>query len=158
VQLTLKSFDGEWIRARWRDDEGSAGEALVKFAEDKGLMRIAAVQVAQPTVEKLRRVPLSRIELAANVSGGFPAVGTEEADKRLRRPRYRLKRPTGKQLDDSFYANVARAYRDAAWRGLNPRKTLVEDTGAADATVAGWVMKARDLEYLPKTKRGRVSV
>lgn len=156
MQITFKR-EGEWVRAKWRDDEGERGEALVMFAADGERFRIAVIQVAEPTAQKLRRVPLSRLESAVNVSGGFPAVGTEEAAKRLRRPRYRLKRPARRRLGDAFYANVARAYRDAVARGMHPRKTIVADTGAADTTVAEWIMEARRRGHLPPAEPGKVS-
>jgi len=157
MQLTLKRARGDWVRARWQDDEGRRGEALLKFVDDEGLLRIASVQITDPTPEKLRRLPLTRIELAARVSGGFPFRTTAAAAQRLRTPRYRLRRPAAKRLGDDFYARVARAYRDAVAHGANPRKAMVEDTGAADATVAGWVMEARRRGHLPPAKPGRVS-
>lgn len=74
------------------------------------------------------------------------------------RRRYRLKRPAGRRLGDRFYANVARAYRDAVARMLNPRQTIAADTGVADATVAAWVMEARRRGHLPPAEPGKVSV
>ena len=71
--------------------------------------------------------------------------------------RYRLKRPAGKRLDDEFFKNVAHAYQSAISFGLNPRKAIVEDTGAADATVAGWVGQARKRRHLPPAEPGKVS-
>ncbi len=68
--------------------------------------------------------------------------------------RYRLKRPKGKRLEDSFYRDVAHAYQSALAFGLQPRKAMVADTGAADATVAAWVLEARRRGYLAKVTPG----
>jgi hypothetical protein len=38
-----------------------------------------------------------------------------------------------------------------------PRKTIVADTGAADATVAAWIMQARKRGFLPPAEPGKVS-
>jgi hypothetical protein len=73
-------------------------------------------------------------------------------------PRHsRLKRPAGR-LDDQFYRDVSWAYREAIEHGLNPGKTLAEDSGAPQGTVNRWIAKARDLGYLPRRPgRGRVA-
>jgi len=72
-------------------------------------------------------------------------------------PRFRLTRPAGKRLDDGFYRDVAHAYQSAVALGLRPRQAIVGDTGAADATVAGWIIEARKRGYLPPAEPGKVT-
>jgi hypothetical protein len=81
---------------------------------------------------------------------------SRDAEMKLER-RYKLTRPPGKRLPDSFFADVAHAYQSAIAFGKNPRQAIVEDTGAADATVAGWIVAARRLGHLPETSAGRVT-
>jgi hypothetical protein len=124
------------------------GEARVRFDDEQN--RVTDISIADPTPEKLRRLPLGRIQASAVAFGEM--LGGE-----IQNPRYRLKRPAKRRLPDTFYRNVATAYSDAVKRGTQPRKTLVADTGAADATVAAWIMKARKLGYLPPAEPGKVS-
>lgn len=137
VVLDGNPRDG-WYGVTWE-----SGEARVRL--DSASM-ITDVWIEKPTPEKLRRVPLSRIEIAASAGGGAGR-------------RYRLRRPASRRLTDAFYAKVAFAYTDAAGRGnRKPRKVLADDTGAADATVARWIMEARKRGYLPPAQPGKVSV
>lgn len=140
---TLEADTG-WHRVTWEN-----GEALVRV--DDG--RVAAVQVDEPTPDKLRRFPLRRIENALDALRDEHARAAASAGGR----RYRLRRPPGRRLDDAFYERVARVYRDAVARGLDPRKTMRNDTQAADATVATWVMEARRRGFLPPAQPGKVS-
>ncbi len=170
--LKLTPAVGGWLHADWGD-----GKAWVRFARDKRdkLTRITELHTLDPSPEALRRIPLKRIQAAATMRGAglvqlMLAIGINEepppgmfttnppvaAGQKLER-RYRLKRPAGKRLDDSFYRDVAHAYQSAVAFGLNPRKAIVDDTGKADATVAGWVLEARKRRHLPKAQRGKVS-
>lgn len=161
---------GGWLYADWGD-----GAVWVRFAKDSRdrLTRIVELHVADPTPEKLRRVPLRRIQAAATMRGASlvqvmlalgintdpppgmlseaPASGVQ-----LER-RYRLKWKPRRPIDDAFLADVAHAYQSAVAFGLNPRKAIVEDTGAADATVAAWVLAARKRKHLPAAQPGKVS-
>jgi len=167
IRLTPSS--GGWLYADWGE-----GKAWVRLDKDRlnRLTRIAELHVLKPTPERLRRIPLPRIEAAATMRGAglvqlLLAAGINDAPPDLSKPppegsldltrRYRLKRPSGKRLDDGFYQDVAHAYQSAVAFGLRPRRAIVDDTGAADATVAGWVLKARKLGYLPRAQAGRVS-
>jgi hypothetical protein len=170
--LRLTPREGGWIGADWGD-----GQAWLRFAKDERnrLTRIIELHVLDPTPETLRRVPLNRIHAAVTMRGAglvqialalgldkqpppqmFSTPIPSESSLRLD-DRFRLKRPAGKRLDDNFYEDVAHAYKAALAVGLNPRKALVTDTGAADATVAGWIMKARRAGYLAETSRGKVT-
>jgi hypothetical protein len=132
----------------WRAVTWEGGKAHVRLDAQN---RITDVWVEDPTPEKLRKFPLSRIQ--ASVLEASEMLGGGGINNR----RYRLKRPARRKLHETFYANVATAYRDAVVRGMQPRKTIVADTGAADATVAAWIMKARKLGYLPPAEPGKVS-
>jgi hypothetical protein len=161
---------GGWLFADWGD-----GKAWVRFSKDSRdrLTRIAELHVTNPTPEKLRRVPLRRIHAAATMRGAGlvqlmlamgintepPASMLSEAPAegmKLER-RYKLKWKPRQRLDEEFFADVAHAYQSAVAFGLNPRKTIVEDTGAKDATVAGWIVQARKRGMLPKASPGKVS-
>jgi hypothetical protein len=170
-EIQLTPAVGGWVYADWGDDK-----AWVRFSKDKSgrLARITELHLFEPSPERLRRVPLKRIHAAVNMRGAdfirlMLAMGIEEepppgmltrqppdSGMKLER-RYRLKRPAARRLDDSFYADVAHAYQSAVAFGLNPRKAIVEDTAAADATVAGWVLEARRRGRLPSAKPGKVS-
>jgi hypothetical protein len=69
-----------------------------------------------------------------------------------------LKRPKNRRLDDDFYRQVAETYRAAVNHGLNPAKTLAEDSDTPQATVNRWIAKARQVEGgLSETSPGKVS-
>jgi hypothetical protein len=171
-ELELTPEVGGWLWADWGD-----GKAWIRFGKDKRdkLTRIVELHVLDPTPEKLRRLPLRRIHAAATMRGAglvqlMLALGINEdpppgmlsqpprrgQGQKLER-RFRLKRPAGRRLGDEFYKDVAHAYQSAFALGLSPRKAIVQDTGAADATVAAWIMGARKRGHLPPAKPGKVS-
>ena len=159
----------------------SLGETIIAYIrftlnDDHKTFRIAEVRVTDPDPDSLRRIPLARIETAANANGivmlglaiahkkKAPADVTEhfrQARVELHAMddagRWLLRRPKGRRLDDVFYRDVARAYTEAAGQGLNPRQTLAVDTGSAPDTVARWVGEARRRGYLPPTTPGKVT-
>jgi hypothetical protein len=147
--------------------------ALESSSRVRGL---PSCRLVDPTSETLLSLPLARIETAANAHGvvavGLALGHTEEppADlprhfRRSRRHaaaseaagRFVVERPEGRRLDDGFYVRVAKAYRDAAELGLNPRQELARDSGAAPDTVARWVSEARRRGYLPPGRPGKVT-
>jgi hypothetical protein len=73
------------------------------------------------------------------------------------RERFRLRRPQGRRLPDAFYADVARAYREAVVAGHNPRKALAQDSGTPADTVARWIGEARRRGYLPPGEPGKAT-
>jgi hypothetical protein len=167
--LRLKPGPGGWVEATW-----SGGKVWVRFETDNEnkLRRLVELRVPDPTAENLRRIPLSRISTAVAAHSSLhaalamqynqePPADLSDAFRGEGVPfprRYRLKRPATRRLEDTFFENVARAYRDAARRGLNPRQTLAADSGAAADTVASWVQEARRRGYLPPAAPGKVSV
>ena len=171
-EIKLTPAVGGWLHADWGD-----GRAWVRFDKDKRdrLTRIVELHVANPTSQALRRVPLRRIHAAATMRGAglvqmLLALGIDtepppgmlgttpppDAQMKLER-RYKLRWKPRQRLDDNFFADVAHAYKSAVAFGLNPRKAIRDDTGAADATVAGWVLEARKRDHLPPAKPGKVS-
>lgn len=170
TDLKIKPGPGGWVEATWPD-----GKAWVRFDldEENKLTQLAQVSIPNPRTDVLRRVPLGRIEAAVRAHLALQialAIRREETppadfagidflgDEGLSEPpRYRLRRPQGRRLDDAFYKRVARAYREATIRGLQPRQVLAKDAGVSPDTVAGWVMEARDREYLPRTTPGKVT-
>jgi hypothetical protein len=122
--------------------------------------------------ELLREIPVHRIEVVVLMSKGLRPTLEEWLEREVPAnldeafaasyrevPRLKLKRPAGRRLDDDFYREVAFAYRDAVERGLNPGKTLAEDSGVPRGTVNRWIAKARspELSYLPPGEPGKVT-
>jgi hypothetical protein len=166
--LRFKPGPGGWVEATWQ-----GGRVWVRFETDENrkLRRLAELRVPEPTADSLRRIPLARIETAVaahsplHVALALRFNETPPPDLRdafaegegVPFPRrYRLKRPATRRLEDAFYVNVARAYRDAARRGMNPRQTIAADAGAAPDTVAGWVQEARRRGHLRPARPGKV--
>jgi hypothetical protein len=169
--LKITPAAGGWFHADWGD-----GRAWFRLALDrqKRLTRIVQIKLDMdnPTPEKLRKIPLNRIHAAVTMRGAgvvqivlamrlkeapTPDMFTTQPEGMELTRRHRLKRPPGKRLDDAFYQDVAHAYQSAVAFGLNPRQAIVADTGAKDATVAGWVLEARRRKHLPPAKPGKVS-
>jgi hypothetical protein len=166
--LTLTPGPGGWCFANW-----GVGQAWVRFARDEQnqLTRIVEVHTSDPS--DVRRIPLGRIQAAATMRGAglvqlILAMGIDQDPPvsmfstppeggMTPEQRYRLTRPPGKRLGKAFYESVAEAYKSALAFGLNPRQTMVEDTGATDSTVSGWITKARELHYLPKGQPGKAT-
>jgi len=170
--LKLTPAVGGWLHADWGD-----GKAWLRFGMDKRnkLTRITELHIGNPSPERLRRIPLKRIHAAVTMRGAglvnlllalgfneqpppdmFTTPVAKDTGMELSR-RHRLKRPPGKRLDDAFYNDVAHAYQSAVAFGELPRKAIVADTGAADATVAAWIVEARKRGCLPSTTSGKVT-
>jgi hypothetical protein len=172
--LNFTPGPGGWLYADWGN-----GSAWLRFAKDEHnrLTRIRELHVLDPSQMRLRRIPLTRILSAVTMRGGgwiqsmlaghinddvpagmlsAPPPGSWGHPAELVR-RHQLERPARRRLDDSFYRDVASAYQSAVAFGYHPRKAIVADTGAADATVASWVMEARRRGYLPPAEPGKVS-
>jgi hypothetical protein len=171
-EIKLTPAPGRWVHADW-----GAGHAWVRFGKDRRhrLTQIKELHVFDPSPAGVRSVPLARIHAAATMRGSgliqlMLAAGADQeppagmlstrppagAGAKLER-RYRLKRPAGRRLNDDFYRDVAHAYQSAVAFGLKPRKAIVTDTGAADATVAGWILEARRRGHLPEGEPGKVT-
>jgi hypothetical protein len=171
-EIKFTPAPGGWLHADW-----GTGHAWVRLGKDRQgrLTKIRELHVVDPTPDMVRGVPLTRIHAAVTMRGAgliqvALAVALDQEPPTLetlsRRPaksgakldrRYRLERPKGRRLTDDFYRDVAHAYQSAIAFGMQPRKAIVTDTGAADATVAGWVGEARRRGYLPEGRPGKVT-
>ena len=72
-------------------------------------------------------------------------------------PRLKLERPARNQFSAEFLRDVATAYRQAVAAGRPPLKTMAEDSGVPQGTIARWVAKARDEKFLPPASKGKVT-
>lgn len=171
-EITITPATGGWLHADW-----GTGHAWIRLARDRRdrLTKIRELHLVDPTSDMVRGVPLKRIDAAVTMRGAgliqmALAIGFDQEPPTLealsQRParsgaklerRYRLERPKGRRLGDDFYRDVAHAYQSAIAFGMQPRKAIVADTGAADATVAGWVGEARRRGYLPPGQPGKVT-
>jgi hypothetical protein len=125
-------------------------------------LRLGAIERAL-NVEDTRAAVLERIgEEAPDVFAAFANITVTRATRGVTartyiksggataRPRgagaVELKRPATRELDDSFYREVLRAYDEAADVGLPIMRTLAEASGAPRNTVARWLKEARRRE------------
>lgn len=177
--LHIETGPGGWLKAYWRREAGPDNCAFVRFQAPKTKRHRwlpVAVQVARDSnfpwlsAEFLADVPLSRIDRAVNLSdvmkdGLRDAIDDEtpaKLDAAFRRmyrdaPRHKLERPARGQRTDDFYRQVRLAYRQAIAAGRPPLKTMAEDSGIPQGTIARWVAEARDKGFLPETTAGKVS-
>src|SRR5215213_1082851 len=116
VRATVSGQKG-WVAASWRRADGSKGSVTVRFLlKDERRFFLAQLLVDAPTSGFLRDIPLARIEQAANVDPQIRHWIWDSFDLEVDaqgRPiwkRHRLRRPSGRRLDDAFYARVATAY------------------------------------------------
>ena len=74
-------------------------------------------------------------DLHENLDEQLPADLDSATQKLFRaKPREKFKPPMGRRLDDDFLRSVAFSYRDAVVRGLDPTKTMAEESGAPYST------------------------
>jgi hypothetical protein len=174
-QGTGGTTDGIRVYAHlYAEAEGARGEITRLVIDGRTL-----------TTERLRTVPLARIETLANTNPDFrPHIaGTdqhaisdafdqvqrqanavmldnagrkaEEFDRKARAPRAPLTRPDGKD-PDAFYARVAEAYREKVQTHRNVAVALAEEANVPPGTVHRWVLEARRRGFLPPARQGRV--
>jgi hypothetical protein len=169
IRATISGNPGR-VAARWERADGTRGE-VVAYLRHKTPERwyVAQLLVDEPTSALLRDVPLARIESAIEsaiksdpemrdwIASGESTETIDRARKAAAK-RPRLKRPERRRLDDGFYKLVADAYRGAVTHGLNPVKTLAQDSDTPPGTVNRWIAKARELHYLPAGRSGKVTV
>jgi hypothetical protein len=150
--------DRDWVKALWQRADGTRGKVTAQLRrKTEHDWYIARLLVDEPTGELLRDVPLARIEAAANADERI-RQWVAEGVKRKAGPRRKLKpSATRRRLDDQFYREVAAAYVDAVAHGLNPAKTLADDSDTPQGTVNRWIAEARSKErrLLPQTTPGK---
>ena len=175
--LELIPGRGGWARVTWRQGQPGEVVAYVRFTVEQpgSTLAVAELRVTEPWVRRHRELPLSRVENAANADWNVRGLILADMGKRTRtplaesfatkaqisgrrvEPRYRLERPARRRLGDDFYAAVARAYTEAVAEGLNPRKTLADDSGTPADTVARWIVQARRRGHLSPGEPGKAS-
>ncbi len=178
THITFETSGGGWVKAHWRRG-GPEQTAWLRFEPPGGKRKdvrhrwvLVELQVKNPTGERLAEIPLHRLERAVNAltttsdelrdNLGVPmSADLDSATRKLFRAhtREKFKRPAGRQIDEAFLRSVAFSYRDAVVRGLNPAKTMAEESGVPYSTVAKWIARARLPEngYLPPPEHGKVS-
>jgi hypothetical protein len=133
----------------------------------------------------LRSIPVGRYEASANATGGVSAVIQEYLDehpemvpsspvltledirntfaaRRAATPtvagagREPVRRPSTSPYPDSFYAAVAKAYREFMASDRAPAARLAEEAEVPVRTVHTWVQEARRRGHLPKGQQGKV--
>lgn len=138
---------------------------------------------ATEATERVRGLPLSRMEAAANLrlarlperpeKGDYPFVNWDVATRvppvlpswewtrrperpaRMRRPSLKLKAPAGGRKPDSFYEQVAEVFLYLSSQGRRPAEELAEANGVPVTTAHRWVKEARRREILYAGKRGK---
>jgi hypothetical protein len=164
VRATVSGRKG-WVEASWERADGSTGDAIARFRKKKAeRWYIAQLLVTLPTTARLRDVPLARIEDAANADPGIRKWIEDATDpETLKRAhtaaakRPKLARSKSRRLDDDFFKLVADAYRGAVANGLQPAKTLADESDSPQGTVNRWIAEARRRGYLPAGQQGRVT-
>jgi hypothetical protein len=174
-QLVFFPGPAGWTSVIWRFQQPDEIEAHVRFELRDGRFDAVELRLGEPWLDRLREIPLRRIENAVRASArvqqllrdrydepasGFPGetvfrMGPTRAE--LARDRFKLTRPAKRRLPDEFYYDVSIAYTDAVEAGLNPRKTLAADSGAPADTVARWIGEARKRGHLPPGEPGKVT-
>jgi hypothetical protein len=152
------SGDPGWVAAKWERSDGSTSDGVAKFRRHPdGHYFIAQFMMLAPvTSERLRDVPIARIEAAANatpeisdwIKRHLPPSRRDEHDEvetaEVERTSVKLKAPAGRFLTDEFLDQVRQAYLDAVADGRRPATALAEDSGAPIGTVNRWIRAARD--------------
>jgi hypothetical protein len=174
--LSIRPGPAGWTEARWLAGSPDEVVCYVRFAirDQTSRFHVAEFRMVEPWVTRHRELPLGRIENAVNADVAAsralserynekpPAdvaawFGQTAARREQVEQRYRLARPTARRLADSFYADVAAAYRDAVAAGLNPRKAIALDADTPADTVARWIREARRRGFLPPGEPGKVT-
>jgi hypothetical protein len=190
VTETLTYLRDGWVL--WHQGTGGTTDGITVYAHlyaeeegGRGEIRRLVIEGRTLTTERLRTVPLARIETLANTNPDFrPHIaGTdqheisdafdqvqrqanvvmldnahrkaEEFDRKARAPRAPLTRPDGKD-PDAFYARVAEAYREKVQTHRNVAVALAEEANVPPGTVHRWVLEARRRGFLPPARQGRV--
>lgn len=174
THITFALSGGGWVKAHWRRG-GPEQTCWLRFEPHERKRKapsqwaLVELQVKNPSGERLAEIPLHRLERAfnaltmkddlhENLDEQMPADLDSATQKLFRaQPREKFKPPTGRRLDDDFLRSVAFSYRDAVVRGLNPTKTMAEESAVPYSTVAKWIARTRENGYLPPPEHGKVT-
>jgi hypothetical protein len=171
-ELSFLPGPGGWVQVNERGRRSR--RCFVHFKREKGRWQQTFLILEQPTPESVRAIPLRRIVLAVNakgsVSDSLEARLEEQVPRQLTADFYasfsgyekpepiRLKRPSGRKLDDDFYREVADVYQLAVVRTLQPRAAISEAAGVSSDVAGRWIHEARKRGLIPKTTPGKVTV
>ena len=177
THLHIETGPAGWLKAFWRREDEPENVVFVQFRvpsskrQGWAIVGLRTSKNSRPkwlSADLLSDIPLSRIESAIIASSVFRSgledrindeqpADLDAAFKGMYRevPRTTLERP-GK-LDDAFLRQVALAYRQAVAAGRPPLKTMADDSGIPQGTIARWVARAREGHFLPDATPGKVS-
>ena len=128
----------------------------VKPADD-GRYHVVGLQVmGKLSAERLRAIPVGRIEAAANALHHTPAAPTP----RPRRPSKArvadtLRFSDGRGSPDEFYGAVATIYHNLVAHSSRPIADLAEANAVPPTTAQRWVREARKRGKLPPGRPGK---
>jgi hypothetical protein len=137
VKPHFRPLEDDWFL--WQSGEGPTVKVQVATT-DAGRVRICALQVeGEVSADVLRKIPVGRIEAAANAelhpdADGAPHLGAVVPDE--------LRSPTG-GYPDAFYDFVATAYRHLAGTSSRPVGELADANDVPVTTAQRWVKEAR---------------
>jgi hypothetical protein len=148
VTARFKTLDDGWFV--WLEDP--TVHVRVEEGGD-GRIRLTGLQLDAPvTAERLRSVPVGRIEAAANADLHSSAPST-------RRPKAKISasmRSNAVQgYPDAFYDAVASVYRHLAATSRRPVVELAEANGVPPTTAQRWIKEARRRGLLAPGHRGK---
>lgn len=170
---------GGWVRWRRHDpDYRDEPEAYLRFEDHDGRLVVADLLLTGGVdTTRLRRLPLGRIEAAANARPDwirarldYPAPDVAGEVTQLFRGGRGKKAPEpppepatvrlnvvpgARKRGEDFYRSVADAYRTLAGERRGPAKALAEANGVPPSTVHRWIREARRLGYLPAAHAGK---
>ena len=67
--------------------------------------------------------------------------------------RPKLSKPAGRNYGDSFYRQVADAFRHAQWRGAATAPAIADEAGVPNSTALRWIREARQRGFLHPGQR-----
>jgi len=136
----------EWI------ENPSEPRVMVRVTERDGRFLVDELRLlGGVSAERLRSVPLGRIEAAANAlmhsGSGLLGVPPEIPHE------FRL--TTARGYPDQFYDAIAAAYRTLAHSSMRPVVDLAEANAVPVTTAQRWVREARSRGKLPPGRTGK---
>jgi hypothetical protein len=140
---------GYWNPAQGMENIQQDGDVIADvindFAAKAGYGPAVTYHVPEETGDE--DPPLAELrQLAATAPAELPEFPKAE--------RPRLGRPDGTD-PDSFYAQVAAAYREYAPQTRAPAVKIAEEAGVPVGTVRGWIREARRRGKLPQGRKGK---
>jgi len=172
VSGRLFHLEGDWYEWRQRHPLFDDVQIRVRIeAHEDGRLGIAELGViGQPTSELLRRIPLGRIEAAANAQLAVVDDRIERAPPRRRRavgrplaggelgwevPTAPPVLPSGRGRPNAFYREIATRYRTFSHTSRRPAHDIAERYDVPVTTAHRWIKEARRRGYLPPGRPGK---